>query len=87
MERFYKLLGQKIAENRQKSGLSRRALAAKLGITYQQLYKYEMGENRLAAHYLVTLSSLLGCSASELLGEKEKSVSRRLVAEITFREI
>ncbi|MBI1326221.1 MAG: helix-turn-helix domain-containing protein [Alphaproteobacteria bacterium] len=82
---FYKQLGQEIQENRKLAGMSRRALAQKLGLTYQQMYKYEVGQNKLAAHYLSQIAGHLQMPVAAFFDEVR--AERKIVAEITFREI
>lgn len=42
-------IGQRIRVRRQLLGLSQEALAKKIGITFQQVQKYERGMNRIGA--------------------------------------
>ncbi len=53
-------VGQRLRERRVVLGLSQTALADGLGITYQQLQKYETGFNRIAAGRLYGCAQLLG---------------------------
>lgn len=57
-----KKIGLKINELRVSKGVSRQELADGLGITHQQLQKYEKGVNRIAASRLVELADLLNIS-------------------------
>ena len=52
-------VGSKIRFFRLQTGLSQEALAKRIGISYQQLYKYENGSNSIAASRLADLSSAL----------------------------
>ena len=51
----------RILERRQALGLSQSALAERLGVSFQQLQKYEAGQNRVSASRLHRLSAVLGC--------------------------
>lgn len=51
----------RILERRQALGLSQSALAERLGVSFQQLQKYESGQNRVSASRLHRLSAALGC--------------------------
>jgi transcriptional regulator with XRE-family HTH domain len=53
--------------------MSQSALGAKLGITFQQVQKYENGTNRVSATMLVKLSDALGMPVTEILHEPEAS--------------
>src|SRR3954447_922133 len=66
-------LGECIRKRRRELGLSQSALGGKLGITFQQVQKYENGANRVSATMLLKLSSALSMSVSELLEEIDPS--------------
>ena len=53
-------IGIKIHELRISMGLSRQQLAAKIGVTHQQLQKYEKGTNRISAGRLMAIAKALG---------------------------
>jgi transcriptional regulator with XRE-family HTH domain len=71
-------IGARIRARRLEIGMSQEALAAKLGITFQQVQKYEKGVNRVAAPTLLDLSDALKVSVLALLpqsrGEEGDSV-------------
>lgn len=69
---FYAALGQRIAEQRKRLGLTQQQLADTLGIAQQTLAHYEVGRLRVAAALLPQLSQELGLSLEELLGESTK---------------
>lgn len=58
-ERIDKIIGNKIRELRIGMGLSRQQLAEQIGVTHQQLQKYEKGTNRISAGRLVAISQAL----------------------------
>jgi transcriptional regulator with XRE-family HTH domain len=60
-------LGERIRGRRRDLGLSQSALAGRLGITFQQVQKYENGANRVSASMLIKLSEALGTPVAELL--------------------
>ncbi len=66
-------LGDRIRRRRRELGMSQSALGAKLGITFQQVQKYENGTNRVSATMLVKLSDALGMPVTEILHEPEPS--------------
>jgi transcriptional regulator with XRE-family HTH domain len=53
-------VGKRIREARILNGLSQTALAEKVGITFQQLQKYESATNRVSCSRLYDLSRVLG---------------------------
>ena len=62
--RLNKLIGAKIRTRRHEQNLSLQALAAKLGIGFQQIYKYEVGENLIPACRVVAIAKTLKVKAS-----------------------
>lgn len=62
-------VGQRIRLRRRMSGLSQGALASSIGVSFQQIQKYELGANRVSASALVRLAAGLDTSVSALVGE------------------
>ena len=54
-----KKMGQKLLELRLAKGLSRQQLSEVIGVTHQQLHKYERGANRISVSMLIRLSESL----------------------------
>lgn len=54
------IVGANIRRCRVEAGLSQSALAHRLGISFQQLQKYETGTNRIAAGRLWQIAALIG---------------------------
>ena len=54
-------IGRQIMYWRKERGMSRKNLAEILGITHQQLQKYEAGANRIASSRLKLLADILKC--------------------------
>jgi transcriptional regulator with XRE-family HTH domain len=52
-------LGQRVRTRRLEIGMSQERLAEILGVTFQQVQKYEKGVNRIAASRLFSISSAL----------------------------
>ena len=67
-EEIYQVLGRNIRERRLARQWSLAQLAVRLGVSYQQLQKYEKGANRLPTHMLATLAAEFGCTTDELCG-------------------
>ena len=53
-------IGAQIRAARAEAGLSQQGLANLIGITFQQIQKYETGRNRVSVARLVELTSTLG---------------------------
>lgn len=62
-------LGHRLRVLRQTRQLSQKALADALGISFQQLQKYERGSNRLTVDRLVQVSHILGVGAEYFLDD------------------
>ena len=67
-------LGQRLKAARKLAGMSQAELAGPIGITFQQIQKYENGTNRVSALRLVKLANILDVDIQYLLGmEKDTS--------------
>src|SRR5271167_3212832 len=62
-------VGARIRQRRRSLDMSQKSLAAPLGITFQQLQKYEKGSNRVSASMLVKIAARLETSVAALVGE------------------
>jgi len=62
-------LGAAIRARREELQITQAKLAAQIGVTFQQVQKYERGVNRIAASRLVRIGEVLSLPCSELLGE------------------
>ncbi len=58
------LVGRRARECRTLEGMSQSVVAERLGLTFQQLQKYEKGHNRISASKLYELAQLFGVSVS-----------------------
>jgi transcriptional regulator with XRE-family HTH domain len=65
-----KFVGERIRLYRSMVGVSQQKLAEKLGVTFQQLQKYERGENRIGAGRLMVVATTLGIPITFLLDEQ-----------------
>jgi transcriptional regulator with XRE-family HTH domain len=66
-------IGKRIRARRESLGLTLQQVAKGLDVSYQQLQKYESGENRVAGRRLQDLASSLRISILELLGDESVS--------------
>ena len=62
-------IGKNIRIRRSLMGFSQSELAKRLGITFQQIQKYEKGHNSVSPARLVRLSEVFGCGIGELFLE------------------
>lgn len=85
-------LGSTIRQKRVLLGLSQDALGKRIGVTFQQIQKYEKGKNQVTFTRLVDLAEALGISVNDLvsaaLGEvaaSREGVSDRETLELMKR--
>lgn len=58
-------VGERISARRTALGLSQSALGQRLGVSFQQVQKYENGSNRVSATRLHAIATLLGTSIGD----------------------
>ena len=74
-------VGRNVRIWRMSRGLSQQQLANRIGVTFQQLQKYEVGANRIGTGRLVKLAAILGVPISALFeGTDAAEPSRSLLA-------
>jgi transcriptional regulator with XRE-family HTH domain len=79
-------VGRNVRIWRMAKGMSQARLASGLGVTLQQVQKYESGANRIGAGRLVKLAAVLGVPISALLiGTDAAEPSRSLLALVSDR--
>jgi transcriptional regulator with XRE-family HTH domain len=61
------LVGRRVRELRLQLGLTQTQLADAIGVTFQQVQKYERGANRISASKLWLIADRLGVSPSSLV--------------------
>jgi len=64
-------VGQRLRAARRLRGVSQAQLAEVVGLTFQQIQKYERGENRIAVSILHDMANALHAPMSRLLGEAQ----------------
>jgi len=68
-------VGLNLRRVRRDRGLSQAEVGDALGITFQQVQKYERGANRVSASMLVKAARFLGIGAADLLPPDDKTKS------------
>ncbi len=78
-----KAISRRVRQRREQLGLSQPDLAGSLGITFQQVQKYESGRNRISAGRLYEIARTLKTSLLYFFegGEPEPATSRRAFQE------
>jgi transcriptional regulator with XRE-family HTH domain len=80
-------LGARIRIRRKTLGLSQDDLASQIGLTFQQIQKYERGANRVSFSRLVDIARTLKCRVQDLIGDLdvEGDVSDQVAIEAVSR--
>lgn len=84
---FDKDTGSRVRTFRNAAGLSQEELGDKLGVSFQQIQKYEKGTNRISLYGASVLADTLGCSLPELAGQDDSQVPKlsKALANIDFK--
>ncbi|HEY2070970.1 MAG TPA: helix-turn-helix transcriptional regulator [Rhizomicrobium sp.] len=72
-----RLVGVRVRDRRVQLGMSQETLARKLGLSFQQVQKYEKGTNRISAGRLFTIAQTLGTPIGHFFGEVLGALSGR----------
>jgi transcriptional regulator with XRE-family HTH domain len=67
-------MGLHIKARRKTLGLSQTALADAIGLTFQQIQKYERGANRVSFSKLVEIAHALDCRVINLIGDLDEAL-------------
>lgn len=71
-DRLDAALGLAVRLRRHGKGMSQADLGQSIGVSFQQVQKYEKGSNRVSFSTLVRISEALGCTLAELAGDVEQ---------------
>ena len=71
-------VGARIRAKRSVLKISQTKLADEVGVTFQQIQKYERGANRVSASMLVHIAHALDVPAAALLGEEDEVGPRQM---------
>ncbi len=77
-------VGLKVRQFRQAKGWTQENLAKELGITYQQVCKYESGLNRLSIGMLIKVAAVFNLSVLAFLDGDTRDVSPRNRSALTL---
>jgi transcriptional regulator with XRE-family HTH domain len=61
------LIGGRVRQLREQRGVTQAVLGQRIGVTFQQVQKYERGVNRIAASRLIKIAECLDCTPANLL--------------------
>lgn len=74
-------VGNRVREMRIRKGLSQQALGEKVGVSFQQIQKYERGTNRMGSSRLVQIADVLDVPVSSFFDGLGKSTAVSETAE------
>ena len=66
-------IGTRMRERRQALGISQAALGEQIGVTFQQIQKYETGRNRVSAARLFEICKVLNVSLLSMFEREPKA--------------
>lgn len=72
------VLGNVIKRHRKAAGLSQSDLGRAAGVTFQQIQKYECGQNRVSVSRLFQLAASLGVDPAALVAEVQGGTVRNV---------
>lgn len=75
-------IGSKIKQYRYEQGLSRNSLAPKVGISHQQLKKYEDGENKISVGRLIILANTLNKNIMDFIDVDKSGIDTQILSRI-----
>lgn len=64
-------IGDRVRKQREARGLTQAQMGKALGVSFQQVQKYERGTNRIASATLIRCAEVLDTSVAALCGEKD----------------
>ncbi len=79
-------VGARLRAHRTLLGFSQTVLANSIGLTFQQLQKYESGHNRISASRLYDLSQILGVDIDYFFDEMDQATQKASPAQISRRK-
>ena len=83
-----KEIGLRLRERRKELGFSQAYVAGEIGITFQQMQKYEAGQNRVASATLLRLADILNTDPMSLLPRTKPSSNQvKGKADLQLREL
>lgn len=74
MIKTHKEIGSEIKRIRKSIGISQMKLAEKVGVSFQQIQKYERGVNKISAEMIQRIAMALGVSVDTFFGKEKASV-------------
>lgn len=83
---YDRVIGERLKFFRKKRGLTQAALSKLLGISPQQLQKYEIGKNRVSASRIKHISEVLDVPINFLMNDPKETPSEKKYSSIESQE-
>jgi transcriptional regulator with XRE-family HTH domain len=77
------VIGERIKAQRNLIEMSQDDLGQALGVSFQQIQKYEKGINRISSGRLTELATTLQCSVTDLVGGADKTSAKSTPSLVT----
>ena len=87
MSNFNIEIGRRLRMYRQKRKISQEQLGNMLGISFQQIQKYENGQNRLFAERAAIIAEILSVSLIDLIPECDGKIATQKLSSLEAMEI
>lgn len=71
-------IGEKIRGYRNLRNISQEELGRMLGVSFQQIQKYEKGANRITSSRLQEIAKIFECDVADILPEQKKGKTQKL---------
>ncbi|WP_024772318.1 helix-turn-helix domain-containing protein [Aquimarina macrocephali] len=73
-------IGKQLRAKRNQHGITQEELAASVGVTFQQIQKYEQGKNRISGSRFYELANTLNCSVEYFFEGSDSESCNSLVS-------
>jgi transcriptional regulator with XRE-family HTH domain len=71
-----RMIGQRLRQLRMQLGMSQTELGAEVGLTFQQIQKYEHGKNRISVSRMLEFTEALQTTPNDIIGWKAPNGTR-----------
>lgn len=71
-------IGEKVRGYRNLRNISQEELGRMLGVSFQQIQKYEKGANRITSSRLQEIAKIFECDVADILPEQKKGKTQKL---------
>ena len=80
-------VGERLKKFRWMAGMTQKEFGKKIGVTFQQIQKYEQGANRMSLSRAVKICEVLGITINGLMGEYAEKEETPFMKMLDSREV